>query len=107
MPNPVHGFSPRAIRSIRQRKSSLFTSGWTVSTMAKGYLISCLSFRRLKYHPQSGWSNEESMEMGFVANFPREVMKGQLLLSTGGGGGQGVEQFGRSEALVSGLHSQL
>ena len=34
-------------------------------------------------------------------------MKGQLRLSVGGLGGQGVEQFGRSAALVSGLDHQL
>ena len=34
-------------------------------------------------------------------------MKGQLPLSVGGLSGQGVEQFGRSEALVSGLHDHL
>ena len=34
-------------------------------------------------------------------------MKGQLPLSAGGLGGQGVEQFGRSEALVSLLNHQL
>ena len=35
------------------------------------------------------------------------AMKEQLPLSAGGLGGQGVEQFGRSEALVSPLNSQL
>jgi len=34
-------------------------------------------------------------------------VKGQLRLSMGGLGGQGVEQFGRSEAFVSGLDHQL
>ena len=34
-------------------------------------------------------------------------MKGQLRLSMGGLDGQGVEQFGRSEAFVSGLDHQL
>ena len=34
-------------------------------------------------------------------------MKGQLPLSAEGLGGQGVEQFGRSAALVSGLDHQL
>jgi hypothetical protein len=34
-------------------------------------------------------------------------VKGQLRLSVGGLGGQGVEQFGRSEAFVSGLDHQL
>ena len=34
-------------------------------------------------------------------------MKGQLPLSVEGLGGQGVEQFGRSEALVSPLDYQL
>ena len=44
---------------------------------------------------------------GCVANFAQEVVKGQLPLSVGGLGGQGVEQFGRSEALVSGLDHHL
>jgi hypothetical protein len=44
---------------------------------------------------------------GYVANFVYEVVKRQLRLSVGGLGGQGVEQFGRSEALVSGLDHQL
>jgi hypothetical protein len=34
-------------------------------------------------------------------------VQGQLPLSAGGLGGQGVEQFGRSEALVSVLDHQL
>jgi hypothetical protein len=34
-------------------------------------------------------------------------VKGQLRLSVGGLGGQGVEQFGRSEAFVSSLDHQL
>jgi hypothetical protein len=34
-------------------------------------------------------------------------VKGQLPLSVGRLSGQGVEQFGRSAALVSGLHPQL
>ena len=44
---------------------------------------------------------------GFVANFAQEVMKGQLPLSVRGLSGQGVELFGRSEALVSGLDHHL
>jgi len=44
---------------------------------------------------------------GYVANFVYEVVKRQLRLSVGGLGGQGVEHFGRSEALVSGLDHQL
>jgi hypothetical protein len=44
---------------------------------------------------------------GCVANFVQEVVKGQLPLSAGGLGGQGVEQFGRSEAFVSLLNHQL
>ena len=43
----------------------------------------------------------------YVANFAQEVMQGQLSLSVWGLSGQGVEQFGRSEALVSGLDHQL
>jgi hypothetical protein len=38
---------------------------------------------------------------GFVANFAQEVMQGQLPPSVGSLGGQRVELFGRSEALVS------
>src|SRR5215468_10857567 len=44
---------------------------------------------------------------GYVANFAYEVVKGQESLSAGRLGGQGVEQFGRSETLVSGLDPQL
>ncbi len=44
---------------------------------------------------------------GVVANFAQEVVKGQLPLSGEGLRGQGVEQSGRSEALVSGRLSQL
>ena len=45
--------------------------------------------------------------VGCVANFAQEVMKGQLSRLVGGLRGQGVEQFGRSEAFVSGPDSQL
>jgi hypothetical protein len=45
--------------------------------------------------------------MGCVANFAQEVMQGQLSLSVGRLRGQGVEQFGRSEPLFSGLHHHL
>ena len=45
--------------------------------------------------------------MGSVANFVQEVLKGQLPLSERGSSGQGVELFGRSEALVSGLDDHL
>ncbi len=38
---------------------------------------------------------------GSVANFAQEVLKGQLPRSVRGLSSQGVEQFGRSEALVS------
>jgi hypothetical protein len=44
---------------------------------------------------------------GCVANFAQEVVKGQLPLSMEGLRGQGIEQFGRSEALVSLLDYQL
>jgi hypothetical protein len=43
----------------------------------------------------------------YVANFVQEVVQGQLPLSVEGLRGQGVEQFGRSEALVSLLDHQL
>jgi hypothetical protein len=45
--------------------------------------------------------------MGCVANFAQEVVEGQSPLSVEGLSGQGVEQFGRSKALVSGLHPHL
>jgi hypothetical protein len=45
--------------------------------------------------------------LGCVANFAQKVVKGHLPLSVGRLGGQGVEQFGRSEALVSVLHPHL
>jgi hypothetical protein len=44
---------------------------------------------------------------GFVANFVQNVMKGQLPLSVRRLSGESVELFGRSEALVSGLHYHL
>ena len=44
---------------------------------------------------------------GCVANFAQVVVKGPLPLSVGRLGGQGVEQFGRSEPLVSGLEYPL
>ena len=44
---------------------------------------------------------------GCVANFAQEVLKGQVPLSVWGLRGEGVEQFGRREALFSGLHHQL
>ena len=44
---------------------------------------------------------------GFVAIFAQEVEKGQWPLSVEGLRGQGVEQFGRSEAFVSSLHYHL
>jgi hypothetical protein len=44
---------------------------------------------------------------GFVANFAQEVLKGQLPFSRRGLCGQGVELFGRSEALVSSLDDHL
>ena len=44
---------------------------------------------------------------GFVANFAQEVMKGQWPPSVGGLGGQRVELFGRSAALVALLDYQL
>src|SRR5215470_6432662 len=44
---------------------------------------------------------------GYVANFAQEVVKGQLPRSVEGLNGQGVEQFGRSEAFFSSLHYHL
>ena len=38
---------------------------------------------------------------GSVANFVQEVLKGQLPLSERGLSGQGVELFGRGEALLN------
>src|SRR5215510_11419638 len=42
-----------------------------------------------------------------VANIAQGAMQGQLPLSGWGLSSQGVEQFGRSEALVSDLHHHL
>ena len=90
----------------------------TVSVAACGALISIPSgalsttwsqtvrCRRVRRSPL-GSKSGSATESGFVANFAQEVMKGQLPLSVGGLGGQGVELFGRSEALVSGLDHQL
>jgi len=43
----------------------------------------------------------------FVANFAQEVMKGQLPWPVEGLRGQGIELFGRSEALVFRLYHHL
>ena len=48
-----------------------------------------------------------SVIVGCVATFAQEVLKKQLPLSVWGLSGQGVEQFGRSEALFPGLHHHL
>jgi len=48
-----------------------------------------------------------SMRSGCVANFAQVVVQGELPLSVGRLGGQGGEQFGRSEPLVSGLAYHL
>ena len=52
-------------------------------------------------------SKNSCSNVGCVANFAQEVMKGQLSRLVGGLRGQGVEQFGRSEAFVSGPNYQL
>src|SRR5512132_2005162 len=44
---------------------------------------------------------------GSVANLAQGIMKGQWPLSVWGLSREGVEQFGRSEALFSGLHHHL
>ena len=44
---------------------------------------------------------------GFVANFAQEVVKGQGACLWKGLGSQGVEQCGRSAALVPLFHHQL
>ena len=44
---------------------------------------------------------------GSVANIAQGAMQGQLPLSGWGLSSQGVEQFGRSEAFVSGPDQQL
>jgi hypothetical protein len=49
----------------------------------------------------------DSAPNGCVANFTQEGMKEQLPLSAGELSGQGIELFGRSEVLVSGLDHQL
>ena len=48
-----------------------------------------------------------SSRAGSVANIAQEAMQGQLPLCGWGLSSQGVEQFGRSEALVSSLHHHL
>ena len=57
--------------------------------------------------PKSGPYVGRGISLGSVANFAQEVVKRQLPLSVWGLSGQGVEQFGRSEALFSGLHHHL
>src|SRR5262245_4707643 len=62
-------------------------------------IIHCHTTPRYLYDPPA--------RNGFVANFAQEVMKGQWPLSVGGLGGQRIELFGRSAALVSLLDHQL
>ena len=57
--------------------------------------------------PPYGVRGVPARRPGYVANFAYEVVKEQWSLSAGGLGGQGVEQFGRSETLVSVLHPHL
>ncbi len=69
--------------------------------------------RPIAHLPQLVWCLilrlEETLreDFGCVANFAQEVVTGQLPLSVEGLSGQGVEQFGRSAALVSLLDHQL
>jgi hypothetical protein len=52
-------------------------------------------------NPEGPDGNREEPEEGFVANFAQQVMKGSGPGLWRGLGGQCVELFGRSEALVS------
>ena len=54
-----------------------------------------------------GYEMRISSLHGFVANFAQGAMKGQLPLSKRELSGEGVEQFGCSAALFSGLYSVL
>src|SRR5262244_947204 len=54
-------------------------------------------------HRTSAFSGS-AFETGSVANIAQGAMQGQLPLSGWELSSQGVEQFGRSEVLVSGLH---
>jgi hypothetical protein len=63
--------------------------------------VVCLRGRH--HGPRAGAVCGVGAFFGFVANFAQEVEKGQLPLSVKGLSGQGVEQFGRSEAFVFSL----
>jgi hypothetical protein len=54
-----------------------------------------------------GGSAQGDPTMGFVANFVQEVMRDSYPCLWRRLGSQGVEQFGRSEAFVSGLDYHL
>ncbi len=58
-----------------------------------------LSSDALVCHP--GPTYPLGSSLGSVANFVQEVLKGQLPLSAGGLRGEGVELFGRGEALLN------
>ena len=60
-----------------------------------------------QHAPERRLEREVSPQEGSVANFVQNVMKGQLPLSVRRLRGESVELFGRSEALVSGLHHHL
>ena len=70
---------------------------------AIGQYVPTLLQARLPFHL---WEGEEGSH-GFVANFAQKVMKGQLPLSVRRLRGEGVELFGRSEALVPSLNHHL
>src|SRR4029453_17756845 len=61
----------------------------------------------IKYSPQLEEAFHRRKRAGSVANLAQEAMKGQLGLSVWRLSSQGVEQFGRSEPLVSLLDHQL
>src|SRR5262245_8967491 len=85
--------------------ASLMTHPWAT---ARNFAVSPKKPIALESPPSSTErAKPQAWIDGFVATFAQEVVKEQLPLSAGGLGGQGVEQFGRSKALVSLLNHQL
>ena len=69
--------------------------------------LSAEAVAHLGDHLLQFWLRFRGCFTGSVANIAQGAMQGQLPLSGWELSSQGVEQFGRSEALVSGLHDHL
>src|SRR5262249_41722260 len=92
----------------RRGRPTASAAGAGVGGRKRGGMASSQTRRCLS--PRPCWIRATTPISGkscFVANFAQEVVKRQWPLSVGRLSGQGVEQFGRSAALVSVLHPHL